>query len=90
MASIVRSIWGKGAHEVDRHTLLSLASPDLNIGGRRKARERFADRLIPCRVAHFPERAFSEAFVSHNGAAQPSTTAVAIPEQSGELKGAAC
>ena len=31
MASIVRSIWGKGAHEVDRHTLLSLASPDLNV-----------------------------------------------------------
>lgn len=31
MASIVRSIWGKGTHEVDRHTLLSLASPDLNV-----------------------------------------------------------
>ena len=31
MASIVRSIWGKGSHEVDRHTLLSLASPDLNV-----------------------------------------------------------
>ncbi len=31
MASIVRSIWGKGTHEVDRHSLLSLASPDLNV-----------------------------------------------------------
>ncbi len=31
MASIVRSIWGKGTHEVDRHMLLSLASPDLNV-----------------------------------------------------------
>jgi hypothetical protein len=31
MASIVRSIWGKGTHEVERHTLLSLASPDLNV-----------------------------------------------------------
>ena len=31
MASIVRSIWGKGADEVDRHALLSLASPDLNV-----------------------------------------------------------
>lgn len=31
MASIVRSIWGKGALEVDRHTLLSLASADLNV-----------------------------------------------------------
>jgi hypothetical protein len=31
MASIVRSIWAKGAHEVERHTLLSLASPDLNV-----------------------------------------------------------
>ena len=31
MASIVRSIWGKGTHEVARHTLLSLASPDLNV-----------------------------------------------------------
>ena len=31
MASIVRSIWDKGPHEVDRHTLLSLASPDLNV-----------------------------------------------------------
>jgi hypothetical protein len=30
MAAIVRSIWSKGTHEVDRHTLLSLASPDLN------------------------------------------------------------
>ena len=31
MASIVRSIWSKGDAEVDRHTLLSLASPDLNV-----------------------------------------------------------
>lgn len=31
MASIVRAIWGKGTHEVERHTLLSLASPDLNV-----------------------------------------------------------
>lgn len=31
MASIVRSIWSKGSAEVDRHILLSLASPDLNI-----------------------------------------------------------
>ena len=31
MASIVRSIWGKGEHEVGRHTLLTLASPDLNV-----------------------------------------------------------
>ena len=31
MASIVRAIWGKGDHEVNRHTLLSLASPDLNV-----------------------------------------------------------
>ncbi len=31
MASIVRSIWGKGDHEVERRTLLSLASPDLNV-----------------------------------------------------------
>ena len=31
MASIVRSIWGKGEHEVQQHTLLSLASPDLNV-----------------------------------------------------------
>lgn len=31
MASIVRSIWDKGEHEVERHTLLSLASPDLNV-----------------------------------------------------------
>ena len=31
MASIVRSIWDKGTHEVARHTLLSLASPDLNV-----------------------------------------------------------
>jgi hypothetical protein len=31
MASIVRSIWGKGTHEVDLHTLLSLASPDLKM-----------------------------------------------------------
>lgn len=31
MASIVRSIWGKGPNEVNRHTLLSLASPDLNV-----------------------------------------------------------
>jgi Protein of unknown function (DUF499) len=33
MAAIVRSIWSKGAHEVDRHILLSLASPDLNVSG---------------------------------------------------------
>lgn len=31
MASIVRSIWEKGDAEVARHTLLSLASPDLNV-----------------------------------------------------------
>lgn len=31
MASIVRAIWSKGPSEVDRHTLLSLASPDLNV-----------------------------------------------------------
>ena len=31
MASIVRSIWGKGEDEVKRHSLLSLASPDLNV-----------------------------------------------------------
>ena len=31
MAAIVRSIWSKGAAEVERHTLLSLASPDLNV-----------------------------------------------------------
>jgi hypothetical protein len=31
MAAIVRSIWGKGTQEVERHTLLSLASPDLNV-----------------------------------------------------------
>lgn len=33
MASIVRSIWEKGEAEVTQHTLLSLASPDLNISG---------------------------------------------------------
>jgi len=33
MASIVRSIWGKGVHAVEQHTLLSLASPDLNVSG---------------------------------------------------------
>jgi len=33
MASIVRSIWEKGDAEVDRHILLSLASPDLNVAG---------------------------------------------------------
>ena len=31
MAAIVRSIWEKGDTEVARHTLLSLASPDLNV-----------------------------------------------------------
>jgi len=31
MASIVRSIWEKGDAEVSQHTLLSLASPDLNV-----------------------------------------------------------
>lgn len=31
MASIVRSIWEKGSAEVAQHTLLSLASPDLNV-----------------------------------------------------------
>jgi hypothetical protein len=33
MAAIVRSIRGKGEVEVGRHTLLSLASPDLNVSG---------------------------------------------------------
>ncbi len=31
MAAIVRSIWGKGPQEVERHNLISLASPDLNV-----------------------------------------------------------
>src|SRR5207249_7790312 len=31
MAAIVRCVWGKGPEEVDRHTLLSLASPDLHV-----------------------------------------------------------
>jgi hypothetical protein len=33
MASVVRSIWEKGDAEVNQHTLLSLASPDLNVSG---------------------------------------------------------